>query len=110
MIAGGGYFEGSHGQCLIAGPFIHDSSQIPKGNCDTRIELQKFEIPSFSTEALYSRNNFSYEQIGGTKPPPSGSTMIWNKRLPQEKLQVGVLSFALSKINSAKNFKDKDEM
>jgi hypothetical protein len=36
--------------------------------------------------------------------------MIWNKRLPQEKLQVGVLSFALSKINSAKNFKDKDEM
>ncbi|CAN6229408.1 unnamed protein product [Urochloa humidicola] len=66
MIAGGGYFEGSHDPCLMAGSLIHDSSQIPKGNASTSIELQKFKAPSFSTEALSSPTKFSSEDVGGT--------------------------------------------
>ncbi|CAL5069761.1 unnamed protein product [Urochloa decumbens] len=90
MIAGGGYFEGSHDQCLMAGSLIHDSSQIPKGNGGTSIELQKFKVPSFSTEALSSPTNFSSEDAGGTnllqhqlgidleQEAPPGETASWD--------------------------------
>ena len=90
MIAGGGYFESSHDQCLMAGSLIHDSSQIPKGNDDTSIELQKFKVPSFSTDALSRPINFSSEDVGGTnllqhqlgidleQEAPPGETTSWD--------------------------------
>jgi hypothetical protein len=90
MIVGGGYFEGSHDQCLMAGPFIHDSSQIHKVNGHTSIEMQKFEVPSFSTEALSSPTNLCSEDVGGTKllqhqlgidlehEAPTGETASWD--------------------------------
>ena len=90
MITGGGYFESSNDQCLMAGSLIHDSSQIPKGNDDTSIELQKFKVPSFSTDALSRPINFSSEDVGGTnllqhqlgidleQEAPPGETTSWD--------------------------------
>ncbi|KAF8670226.1 hypothetical protein HU200_050757 [Digitaria exilis] len=90
MIAGGGYFEGSHDKYLMAGSLIHDSSQISEGNDDTSIDLQKFKVPSFSTEALSSPTIFSSEDIGGTnllqhqlgidleQEAPPGETASWD--------------------------------
>lgn len=61
MIIGGDYFEGSHDHSLMTGSLIHDSSQAPKCNGNTDIELQKFKVPSFSSEVLTNSTNLSSE-------------------------------------------------
>ncbi|XP_062185600.1 transcription factor EAT1-like [Phragmites australis] len=90
MIAGGGYFEGSHDQSLMAGSLIHDSSQAPKGNDNTSIELHEFKMSSFSTEVLSNPTDFSSQDAGAFnhlqhqlgidlgQEAPQGETASWD--------------------------------
>uniref|UniRef100_A0A0E0DHV9 BHLH domain-containing protein n=1 Tax=Oryza meridionalis TaxID=40149 RepID=A0A0E0DHV9_9ORYZ len=59
MIVGAGYFEDSHDQSLMAGSLIHDSNQAPASSENTSIELQKFKVHPYSTEALSNTANLA---------------------------------------------------
>ncbi|TVU15885.1 hypothetical protein EJB05_39428 [Eragrostis curvula] len=90
MIVGGGYFDGSPDQSLMAESFIHDSSQAPKHNDNTSIELQKFTVPSFSTEVLSKPADFYFQDAGAInhlqhqlgiyleQGGPQGETASWD--------------------------------
>ena len=61
MIVGGDYFEGSHDHNLMTGSLTHDSSLAPKCNDNTNIELQRFNVQSFSADILSDSTNLSSE-------------------------------------------------
>ncbi|KAL6633716.1 hypothetical protein ACP70R_026387 [Stipagrostis hirtigluma subsp. patula] len=60
MIAGGGYFDGSHDPILMAGSMIHDSSQSSIYD-NTNVEQQNFRVTSFSIEDLSNPANLISE-------------------------------------------------
>ncbi|XP_062222315.1 transcription factor EAT1-like [Phragmites australis] len=60
MIAGGGYFDGSHDPILMAGSMIHDSSQSSIYD-NTNAEQQNFRVTNFSMEDLSNPANLSSE-------------------------------------------------
>ena len=59
MIVGAGYFEDSHDQSLMAVSLIHDSNQAPASSENTSIDLQKFKVHPYSTEALSNTANLA---------------------------------------------------
>ncbi|KAF0892269.1 hypothetical protein E2562_014850 [Oryza meyeriana var. granulata] len=59
MIVGAGYFEDSHDQSLMAGSLIHDSNQAPTSSENTSIDMQKFKVHSYSTEAFSNTTNLA---------------------------------------------------